>query len=68
MSVEPSGPARQAGLREGDLVVAINEQAVVSIDDLHRFLAEWPINGPVTLTIIRGQERLEVEVIPVEAR
>jgi S1-C subfamily serine protease len=68
VSVEPNGPARQAGLREGDLVVAINEQGVAGIDDLHRFLAEWPINGPVTLTIIRGQERLAVEVMPTEAR
>ena len=68
VSAEPNGPARQAGLREGDLVVAINEQAVTSIDDLHRFLAEWPINGPVTLTIIRGQERLVVEAVPTEAR
>jgi S1-C subfamily serine protease len=67
-SVEPNGPARQAGLREGDLVVAINEQAVASIDDLHRFLAEWPIDGSVTLTVIRGQERLAVEVMPAEAR
>jgi S1-C subfamily serine protease len=67
VSVEPNGPARQAGLREGDLVVAINEQAVASIDDLHRFLAEWPINGPVMLTIIRGQDRLAVEAVPTEA-
>jgi len=32
------------------------------------FLAEWPINGSVTLTIIRGQGRLAVEVMPAEAR
>jgi S1-C subfamily serine protease len=68
MSVEPTGPARQAGLREGDLVVAINEQIVISVDDLHRFLADWPINRPVTLTVIRGQDRKAVTVKPVEAR
>jgi S1-C subfamily serine protease len=45
-----------------------NEQVVASIDDLHRFLAEWPIDGSVTLTVIRGQERLAVEVMPAEAR
>jgi len=68
VSVEPDGPARQAGLREGDLIVAINEQAVTSIDDLHRFLAEWPINGPVALTVVRWQERLTMDVTPAEAR
>jgi S1-C subfamily serine protease len=67
VSVESDGPARKAGLREGDLVVALNEQAVTSIDDLHRFLAEWPINGPVTLTVVRGKERLAVDVMPAEA-
>jgi S1-C subfamily serine protease len=41
---------------------------VTSVDDLHRFLAEWPINGSVALTIVRGQERLTVEITPVEAR
>ena len=68
VSVESDGPARQAGLREGDLIVAINEQAVTSVDDLHRFLAEWPINDPVTLTVIRGKERLAMDATPAEAR
>jgi len=68
MSVEGDGPARQAGLREGDLVVAINEHMVNSIDDLHRFLADWPIGSPVTLAVLRGKERLAVKVSPVEAK
>ena len=68
VSVESDGPARQAGLREGDLIVAINEQAVTGVDDLHRFLAEWPINSPVTLTVIRGKERLAMDATPAEAR
>jgi S1-C subfamily serine protease len=65
MSIEPRGPARQAGLRERDLIVAINEQWVTSVDDLHRFLAEWPIGDPVTLTVLRGQERLSIPARPV---
>lgn len=68
MSMDDHGPARQAGLREGDLIVAIQQQPVSSIDDLHRFLAEWPIQQPVTLTIIRGPERLALEVRPTEAK
>jgi len=68
MSVESDGPARRTGLREGDLIVAINAQAVTNVDDLHRFLAEWPVQRPVTLTILRGQERLEVQVRPAEVQ
>jgi S1-C subfamily serine protease len=66
MSVEGEGPARAAGLREGDLVVAIDEQPVATVDDLHRYLAEWPIGRPLGLTVLRGQERFEVMVKPAE--
>ena len=55
-------------MREGDLIVAANEQGMTSVDDLHRFLAEWPINGSVALTIVRGQDRVTMEVNPVEAK
>lgn len=66
ISVDPRGPAAQAGLKEGDLIVAINDQPLSSVDDLHRFLAEWPIGEPVALTIIRGLERLDLKVRPGE--
>jgi S1-C subfamily serine protease len=56
------------GLREGDLIVAANDQGVTSVDDLHHFLAEWPIKGSVALTIVRGQDRLTVEITPVKAK
>jgi S1-C subfamily serine protease len=67
MSVEPAGPAHHAGLREGDLIVTINELPVTSVDDLHRFLAEWPIGRQVILKILRGQEQLTMQITPAEA-
>jgi S1-C subfamily serine protease len=66
ISVAPDGPAGQAGIRQGDLIVAINEEDVTSVDQIHRFLAEWPIGRRVKLAIIRGEKRLEIEVAPVE--
>jgi S1-C subfamily serine protease len=66
-SVEPSGPAGHGGIRVGDLITAINGQEVTSVDHIHRFLADWPIGKPVTLTVIRDQERLEFDVKPTEA-
>lgn len=68
ISSDPEGPATQAGLRRGDLVVAIDGHPVTSVDDLHRYLAEWPVGRPVVLTVIRGKQRLELEVTPGEAR
>src|SRR5215468_9736601 len=43
VAVETGGPAAGAGLREGDLLVALNDQAVATVDDVHRTLVAWPI-------------------------
>lgn len=67
ISVEPGGPGARAGLREGDLILSINERIVMSVDDLHRFLAEWPIGNRATLAVLRGVERQRLEVVPAEA-
>jgi S1-C subfamily serine protease len=65
--VEPGGPAGQAGIREGDLIAAIGEQQVRSPDDLHRALSRWSAGQTVRVTVIRGQERVPVEIMPTEA-
>ncbi len=67
MSVDGHGPAGKAGIREGDLIVLVNGQAAASVDDIHRILAEWPISQQVTLSLIRGQELVTMEVTPAEA-
>ncbi len=67
ISVDPRGPAGQAGMKEGDFIIAMDEHSITSVDDLHHFLAEWPIGCPVTLTLLRGQEEVKLDIIPEEA-
>jgi S1-C subfamily serine protease len=67
LSVESHGPAGLAGLRAGDLIVAINGSDVQNVDDLHRFLSDWPIGQPVNIDIVRGQSRRTLEIVPKEA-
>jgi S1-C subfamily serine protease len=67
LAVDPNGPARQAGVQTGDLIVAIEGRDVASVDDLHRVLAEWPIGQPASLAVLRGRERVTIHVVPVEA-
>ncbi|SPJ13758.1 Trypsin-like serine protease [Syntrophobacter sp. SbD2] len=64
MAVAPQSPAARGGVREGDVIVAIDGREVASVDHIHRFLAEWPVGNRVRLTIIRGQDRMEVDVVP----
>jgi S1-C subfamily serine protease len=67
VSVSRASPAGQAGLRPGDLIIAINDACVTCVDDLHRFLTTWPIAEPATLTLIRGRQRITLPIIPTEA-
>jgi S1-C subfamily serine protease len=64
--VEEGGPAAAAGIREGDLVVSIEGRTVGGVDDLHRFLAEWPVGKPLAITVVRGREKEIRTVVPVE--
>jgi len=67
LSVEADGPAAVAGVREMDLIVGLNDQPVKGIDDLQRFLAEWPLKKDLTLDVVRGNEKVQIRVAPVEA-
>jgi len=67
VGIEPRGPAKASGLRTGDLVVAIDRNSVTNVDDMFRILAEWPVGRSLSLTVVRGKERLELSVVPVEA-
>ncbi len=40
---------------------------MTSVDVLQKFLSEWPIGKPVKVTLLRGPERLNIEVTPSEA-
>jgi len=62
ISLENDGPARQAGVRDGDIIVSLDQHAVTSLDDLHRLLTVERIGATVTLGILRGVERLDVQI------
>jgi S1-C subfamily serine protease len=62
VSVEADGPARSAGLREGDIIVSLDAQPVASLDDLHRLLTEERIGTTASLGILRETQRLDLAV------
>lgn len=67
MSVDPAGPAAKAGLRERDILVRFDGRRIESIDDLHRFLTDHRLGEPATITVVRSKEKIDIEIVPVEA-
>jgi S1-C subfamily serine protease len=65
MSVEPGTPAA-AALLSGDLVVAIGDQVIESVDDVHRELLRRVIGEPLVLTVVRAGRRLDVPLVPID--
>jgi S1-C subfamily serine protease len=63
--VDKDSPARAAGLLEGDVIVAIGDEPVSGLDDLHRLLTEDRIGVRTTLDVIRRfSEKLTLSVEP----
>ena len=68
ISFENDSPARKGGLREGDIIIGFDDQPIAGIDDLHKLLTEQRIGRESSLTIIRGTDKLAIEVMPEESR
>jgi S1-C subfamily serine protease len=68
MSVEPNSPGKRAGLREGDVIVALDGTPVAGVDDLHRLLTDAKVGVSSRVTVLRWTEKLELQVVPEEAR
>ncbi|NUR56392.1 MAG: trypsin-like serine protease [Acidobacteria bacterium] len=60
--VEQGAPADLAGVRDGDLLVSLDEIVIESLDDLHRALSDDRIGTRVTLGILRGTSRIDARV------
>jgi S1-C subfamily serine protease len=68
MRVLPGGPAEQAEIKSGDLILAIDGREVLGIDDLLRVLNHETVGRDVKVTLLRKGERRERYVAPVESR
>jgi S1-C subfamily serine protease len=64
VSTEPDSPAAQAGLLDGDLIVAYGDRPIAGIDDLHRLLTEEQAGVPSAVTVIRDLKKVTLSVQP----
>jgi S1-C subfamily serine protease len=66
VALEPGAPASQAGMDDGDLIIALGDQPITSLDDLQKRLAEVPVGVPSEVVLLRDGRRLARFVVPGE--
>jgi S1-C subfamily serine protease len=64
-SMETAGPAAQAGVAVGDLILSVDGHPVTGVDDLIRLLDGESIGKKVELTVVRGARITSLVVIPI---
>jgi S1-C subfamily serine protease len=64
--VQPASPAERAGLRPGDVVIAIDGQAVTGVDDIFRVLDNQSIGRSVSISALRADRLVVLDASPDE--
>lgn len=58
----PGGPAAAAGLQRGDVIVALDSQAIWDVRQLQQRIRAAPVGRPMVITVFRERERVQVPV------
>lgn len=61
-------PATRAGLLAGDVIVGFDGRPIRGIDDLHKLLTDERIGKRMEIVVIRGTQKLSLEIVPLESQ
>ncbi len=62
--VSPDSPAKRAGLRKGDIIIAVGQSATSTVDDLHRLLTRDAVGKEAPLALLRGNALFKASITP----
>jgi S1-C subfamily serine protease len=66
LSIEPNGPAAQAGIVVGDVLLTLNGHVLHDTDDVQAQLGPESVGKAMTAGILRGGTPMDVSVTPAE--
>ena len=66
MEVVPGKAAAAAGVRSGDIVLALDGKMVTSVDEVHKLLDASSIGRHMPIKALRGAALVDLEVVPGE--
>ncbi len=66
MSVDKTGPSAAAGIRQGDVIVAVNDQKLSGVRALSRMLGPASVGAVVVVAVRRGGEPVSFKVTVAE--
>ena len=61
--VRPGGPAEQAGLRRGDILVALDGHTIRNVEDFMYVLAGATPGARAHVTVVRDAKKLDLPVV-----
>ncbi|MBM5800073.1 MAG: PDZ domain-containing protein [Cyanobacteria bacterium K_DeepCast_35m_m2_023] len=65
-SVAPGGPAARAGLRPGDVIVAVSGQPIQQASQLVTAVERAGVGQALSLSVLRGGSEVQLQVTPVD--
>ena len=64
VDVTPHGAAAAAGLRSGDVMVAVNGRIITGMDDVHQILATLRAAQQLLISVLRSNRLIELPIEP----
>lgn len=68
VALQPRGPAERAGLRRGDVIVAVAGRAVQTPAAVVQAVEAAGVGNPLTLTLLRNGQQISLAVVPTDLR
>ena len=60
--IDPKGPAKSAGFKQGDIIVQLGKEQIKNVNQLRNSVAAIKPGTKIPLTVIRGTKKLVIDV------